>query len=98
MTVQLRHDIWDMTIGVTIGQNSPDRSIWTGRPDRTAMTFKKGQDVQEITARTGQRGKRALKQDSWVRTSGEGQLGQDSWDRTAGEDSRDSRTRTGKRG
>jgi hypothetical protein len=36
MTEQSGHDICDMTTAVKMGQESPEGSVWTGRPYRSA--------------------------------------------------------------
>jgi hypothetical protein len=44
MTVHLGQNIWDMTSGVTMGGDSLDRSVWTSRHERSALTGQLGQD------------------------------------------------------
>jgi hypothetical protein len=43
MTALSGQDIWDITTGVTMGQDSPDRSVLIGQT---------GQDRDDTTART----------------------------------------------
>jgi hypothetical protein len=38
MTVKLEHDILHLAMALTMGQDSPNRSVWTDRPDRSAWT------------------------------------------------------------
>jgi hypothetical protein len=98
-----------MTTGMTIGKNSPHRSVWTGRPDRTERTGRPAHDSMDRTVGTVELGtKRAgtgqQEEGSWGTqdgrdsAAGTGKLGQDSQDRTAGEDSWDSTARVGNRG
>jgi hypothetical protein len=79
----LGHDI-----GYDAGQDSPDRSVWTGWPVRSAWKGQAGQDKEDGMLRhdskdqivgTGELGIKAMEEDSWEGTGETGQA-----DRTGG--------------
>jgi hypothetical protein len=78
-TGHLGHDIWDMTLGVTLGEDIAAR---TGQYGLVSLTGQPGQVNPVWTVWTWQREKEgqdmAARTDSKYRTVSTGQLGQDS--------------------
>jgi hypothetical protein len=67
-------------IGYDAGQDSPDRSAWTGRvtgqPGRVRQDRTERTRCQGMTARNGLWGQLSLGQKRWSMTSGTGRAGQ----------------------
>jgi hypothetical protein len=71
-----------MILIMMLGQ--PDRSVRTGRPDRSAWTDQSGQEKEDLTVGTGELGTRAIELNGWDRTSRTGQPRQGSQRRQSG--------------
>jgi hypothetical protein len=80
MIAQWGQDIWDTKIGVTVGWDSPDRSVCTGLPDIAAWTGQRVQGGQDMTAtaRKRQAGQVSWAQEYLSRTAGTGKPGRQS--------------------